>query len=609
MQAFGRAEKAPSLPDAVEVPETAITGELNPQEAAATRIVTESQKLIGDLEMEKASHRETNAATHAEQERRVAVVRERRTRLEELRGELEGAQYEVAGVHSPTLLLPYELMAEIFDWHMLMGGRSAATLLVCKRWTMVAYSSPQLWSRITVTNSPFRRHHLHLRGSVLCTDLDHLRLTLSRSHFCSLQVEISFRSIVSPQGIDNSSSASLMHGPQAAANRTNAVKLILSARILRRCTSLTLAKQYLPLHYQNTTVLPLLSSIQVCSAGAKQHELLLIQSLVNLSPALRHVHCSRSQNPRGRRVLLWTKPIESYCWIFPSTPCSPLHESPSLRRLGVHRGIAVPLTLPALQVLRWSIYVYSALHRITAPHLHTLILRHRRFEPDSASPISFPNLRLAIHTRVYVPKVLHMFHTPALEHLSIEYRSSTSSPTGILELFDGWTHLPRPKSLHLDCTFTDAGLIAVLGRLPWLEELRIAGTGVLDTFWEGLTPSCNPSWRVSLPDENTDENASHVLVPSLKVLLVNCPTSMEHTVSMPDQQIEIARELNDPNDGPSGGDWTVSRASAIATAREQAGCPLRTLACWSLEQKVDVLIGSLDDLPKRPKFVSLAVFW
>ena len=611
MHAFDRTENAPSLLDAVEVPEPGApvtTGELNPQEAAATRIVAETQECIGDLETETARHREIIAATHAEQVRRVAAVREGRERLEELMEELEGAQYELAVVHSPILLLPYELMVEIFDWHMLMGGSSAATLLVCKRWTIMAYNAPQLWSRITVTNIPFHRHRL--RGSVLCTDLDYLRLVLSRSQSCPLQVEISFRSVVLAPKINRSGRASLMRGPQATANRINAVKLVLGDQILRRCTSLFLAKRSLPFNYQNTTVLPLLSSIQVCSAGAQEHELMFIQSLVNSSPALRHVRCNRSLSAESWIVGLWTKTIETYGWIFPSTPCSPLHESPSLRRLGVHRDIAVPLTLPALQVLRWSIHIYSALHRITAPHLHTLILRHGPLDkPESAGSISFPNLRVAIHTWVYAPTSLHMFHTPALEHLSIEYLSSASSPTALLELFDGWIHMPTPKSLYLDCTFTDAALITVLGRLSWLEELRIAGTGVLDTFWEGLTPLCNPSWQASLPNENADENATYILLPSLKVLLVNYPTSMEYNPPAPDQQSEMALVPKDPNDGPSGGDWTVSWALALATAREQAGCPLRTLACWSPEQTVEVLIGSLDDLPKRPKFVSLAVLW
>ena len=121
MHAFDRTENAPSLLDAVEVPGTVTTGELNPQEAAATRIVAETRECIGDLETETARHREIIAVTHAEQVRRVAAVREGRERLEELMEELEGAQYELAVVHSPILLLPYELMVEIFDWHMAMG--------------------------------------------------------------------------------------------------------------------------------------------------------------------------------------------------------------------------------------------------------------------------------------------------------------------------------------------------------------------------------------------------------------------------------------------------------------------------------------------------------
>ena len=604
MQSFGRTENAPASLGAVEVLETAITGELNAQEATATRIVPEIKGCIDDSEKETARHREASTATHAEQERRVAAVREaERARLEELREKLKGAQHEVAVVHSPTLLLPYELMVEILDWHMLMGGTLAATLLVCKRWTMVAYSSPRLWARITVTNLPY---HRLLQGSVRCTDLDHLRLVLSRSQSCPLQVELCFQPLVFSERMNCSSSASLTCGPQTVANRIEAVKLILGDQILRRCTTLVLAKQFLPLTYQNATILPLLSSIQVHDVAMYDRELQSLHSLVSLSPALRHVRCTRSLSRESWGVGLWSRKIESYCWLFPWIPCFPLHESPSLRNLGVFQDLAVPLTLPALQVLRWSVRTYSALHRITAPHLHTLILRHGPSSmPESAGSISFPNLRVAIHTEICDPTALHMFDTPALEHLSIEYWSSATSPTALLELVNGWTHMPRPKSLHLDCTFTGAALIGVLGRLAWLEELQIGGTGVWNTFWEGLTPSCNPSWQASLPNSNADENTTHVLVPDLKILLVNYPTGMRHTVPTPDQQSEMAHVPNDLDDGPGGGDWTVTQASAVAVARGKSGCPLRTLACWSPEEEVEVLIGSLDSVPNKPKLVSL----
>ena len=595
--------------DTVKVLETAntlSTSEVNAQEANAACIVTEIQGDLDALEKGTVRQRETITitTTRAEPEQHinaaVHVHEAGRARLEELASKLEEVQYnELAVVGSLIMTVPCELMTEIFDWHMLMGGRMTTTLLVCKRWTMVAYSSPQLWSRITVAYLPFNTRYL--RGSILCTDLDYLRLVLSHSQACPLQLEIRFETVNSPfepTPIPFNGSTSLMHGPQAADNRTEAIKLILGDQILRRCISLDLTNGFLPFNYQNVTVLPLLSSIRVYFIRGIDRELLFIQSLLNLSPALRHVRCNLSL---GSEVGPWTRTIDTYLWIYPYEPCPPLHGSPSLRRLGVIGGVAVPLTLPALQVLRWSIDIsnYSALHRITAPQLHTLILRHPSpVKQEAVGSISFPNLRVAIHTSVHVPMALRMFHTPALEHLSIEYRSSAPSPTALLELFDGWTHMPTPKSLHLDCTFTDTTLITVLGRLPWLEELQIGGTGVLDTFWEGLTPSCNPSRQVTLPDENADENATHILIPNLKVLLVNYPTRM--------QDSETAQVSQDPNDGR---DWTVIQASAVAAAREQAGCPLITLACWSSRQKVEVLLGSLDGLHKRPKSVSLTALW
>ena len=190
-------------------------------------------------------------------------------------------------------------MAQIFDWHMLMGGRWTTTLLVCKQWEMVAYSTPRLWSRISVTTLPHRPPNL--RGSVLCTDLDCLRLVLSRSRSCPLQIELAYLFTGLSHSRDGSNT-SLIRGPQATANRKEAVKLILSDQLLKRCTSLVLVYGFLPFNHLNTTVLPLLSSIEPVSENRRKHELLFIQSLVNLSPALRHIRCNHSLSAKNQRV-------------------------------------------------------------------------------------------------------------------------------------------------------------------------------------------------------------------------------------------------------------------------------------------------------------------
>ena len=542
-------------------------------EADAGCIVAERQGDIDALE-ETVRNRETITAKYAKRDRRVAPVREARRARQKLRSNLEGDQ---------TLNLPYEVMAEIFILHMLMDGSWVTRLLVCKRWTMVAYSSPRLWARISVTNhSRFPRY---LRGSVICTNPDRLRSVLSLSRSCPLQVEISFTLIMTPDGMTN---------------RNEAVKFILDDQILRRCTELVLANDFLPSKHQNKTVLPLLSSIRIYSVGKGHPERQLIQSLVDLSPALRHIRYEHSLRAEHEGVGLWTKRIESYSWISPSAPCSLLHESPSLRKLGIRKHPDVPLTLPALQVLKWSIDTYAALHWITAPQLHTLILRHdlghTLFQHESASSISFPTLRVAIHTRIHNPKVVHMFVTPALEHLSITYQSSDPPAAALPDLFDGSTHMPTPKSLYLDCTFIDATLIAVLGRLPWLEELQVAGSSVEDTFWKRLTPSCNPGLLSIAQRVVYGERATDTLVPNLKTLLVHYPPGAMKRVS------------KYPGEVSSGGGWKQLPLAA-AEARKQAGCPFRTLACCYREHRPKVLIGSLDNVPKRPKFVSLTARW
>ena len=220
---------------------------------------------------------------------------------------------------------------------------------------------------------------------------------------------------------------------------------------------------------------------------------------------------------------------------------------------------------------------------------HRIIFEERL----SAGSIMLPNLRVAIHTGIRDIIYIHGFQTPALERLSVQ--SAAQAPIALFEHFDGSVHMPTPKSLHLDCAFTDAALIAVLGRLPCLEELQVAGTIAKDGFWEGLTPSSEPAWRVWPPTSHPDDAANRILVPNLKVLLVNYSTFYPYTLPLfqrmtPEQRAEIAH----------GGEWTVIQASVVAVAREQAGCAFETLACWSPEKKVKVLIGSLDTLPQRP---------
>jgi hypothetical protein len=175
--------------------------------------------------------------------------------------------------------------------------------------------------------------------------------------------------------------------------------------------------------------------------------------------------------------------------------------------------------------------------------------------------------------------------------------------------------MPTPKSLHLDCAFTDAALINTLGRLPQLEELRVAGTIAQDAFWEGLTPLHNPDWRVWLPKSHPVETTTRILSPNLKVLVLNYSTRILYTPPEPQpdkgkqmackQQSEVTRASGFPDNNSRGGEWTVMKASAMEVAREQAGCPLRALACWSPKEKLEVLIGSLDALPQGLKYVWL----
>jgi len=485
-----------------------------------------------------------------------------------------------------------------------MGGNIATLLLVCRQWTTIVYSSPRLWSRIAVTDNDSTR--VRLKGALRCTDLNQLHSALSRSRSSPLQIEISFRTSHTMGNPQNSSRlTSIEHGPLAGANRAEAVKVILDNQVLRRCTFIALGSYFLTLRdqrrpiagHKDMPILPLLSSLYMDSYDQGENELLFLQSLVTRSPLLLHIHYECYMNLREHCLSPqhlgegnWTKRVETYSWLTPFEPCHILHESPSLRELGIAGKPTGPLTLPALQVLRWALDDYSGFQLVTAPHLHTLILDHPQYiqapnrPPPPAGSISLPSLRIAMH-RISNLNYISIFQTPALEHLSIQSKSS-SSPLALFDLFDGSAHMPTPKSLHLDCPFTDAALIAVLGRLPWLEELQIAGTIAQGAFWEGLTPDPHPG-----------EHENRVLIPNLKSLLVNYSTG---DLYIPPEFLMRRWTF----DGHSmGGAWTVERASAVSAAREKAGCSLETLACWSPNRKVEMLIGNLDSLPERPKYV------
>ncbi len=512
--------------DKVEVVEGAITCERSAPEVDTSRIPAEIPVDIDASEEETVRRHEVIAAKRAERWGRVAAVCEEEERgpPEGLRRKLADAKHELAVIHSPILILPHEITAEIFNWYMLMGGNSEAMLLVCKRWTTVAYSSPRLWSRIVVIDS---LHNVVIQGAHVCVTVDYLRSVLSRSQASPLQVELSTGGIPdlgAPKYPPQSSS--IRYGPQAAANRDEAFSLILNNKILRRCTYLVLRCFHaafphsgLPMVVENETILPLLSSlyIDVWQPGPGSD---FFRSLIKFSPSPRHIHFGRYQG--DLEVGVWTKRIESCVWLDANESCRVLDGSSSLRELGIDGCLDVALTLPALQVLRWSPSARYTLHLITAPNLHTLILTYQRISIQGLlrpSRITLPNLRVAIHADIYNLINIRAFQTPALEHPSIQ--SPARDPTGLITLFDGSAHMPTPKSLHLDCAFTDAVLIAVLCRLPWLEELQVAGTVARHGFWDGLTPSSKPTWPQWLPASYPDERANRILVPNLKVLLVN----------------------------------------------------------------------------------------
>ena len=268
-------------------------------------------------------------ARHAERENCVSGLREEgRERLEDLRSKLADAKYELAVINSPILILPYEVMAEIFNWHLLMGGTMMTILLICKRWATVAYSSPRLWSRIAVGDRCLGQ--LRLQGAIRCGDLDILRAVLSRARSSPLQLELSWFNFDTDHD-HPVPPTTLRWGPLASSNWVTALALILDNQVLKRCTYFVLAAYEDPVPaalMENLSVLPLLSSIYIDKNAWSKYGFQLIRSLVKVSPSLRHVRCHRSSlGPQDLGEGEWMKGIESYGWIDLSKPWPLLYET------------------------------------------------------------------------------------------------------------------------------------------------------------------------------------------------------------------------------------------------------------------------------------------
>ena len=87
------------------------------------------------------------------------------------------------------------------------------------------------------------------------------------------------------------------------------------------------------------------------------------------------------------------------------------------------------------------------------------------------------------------------------------------------------------------------------------------------------------------------------------------PDIRKEEKGLPKQRAKTAQTIDPHQEEAKGGEWTVVQASTVTIARDLAGCPLETLAYWSPERKVEVLIGNLDSLPQRPQYVLFDDQW
>ena len=253
MNPFEQVETPESLS---KVLEGAITRELTAQDAEASHIAAEIQVDIDAPELELAHlGLDEFTAKHAEREKRVAVAREEgRGRLEELQRELEDVKRKLDVINAPILALPNEITEEFFSWHRLMGGNLKTILLVCKRWTTVAYNSPRLWSRIAVTD--LEPDKIRLQGALICYKVTHLRWVLSHAKDSPLQLEISFNDqshfdigVVDDNVDDNvDNETSLSSDPCG----DDCIGLILNTQILKRCTSIVLGGCSSSVHFDGS---------------------------------------------------------------------------------------------------------------------------------------------------------------------------------------------------------------------------------------------------------------------------------------------------------------------------------------------------------------------
>lgn len=171
MNLFARKEIVGSLSNQVKVLEGAITCELNSQDVEVSRISAEIQVDIDASEQELAR---LYGFIIAKREKRTAAVREEGLgRLDEMQRGLVDVKRKLDVINAPILTLPNEITAEFFSCRVLMGGNLKTMLLVCKRWTTLAYSSPRLWSRIAVTD--LDTYEIRLKGALICYSASDLR--------------------------------------------------------------------------------------------------------------------------------------------------------------------------------------------------------------------------------------------------------------------------------------------------------------------------------------------------------------------------------------------------------------------------------------------------
>jgi hypothetical protein len=427
---------------------------------------------------------------------------------------LADARHQLAAISAPILRLPIECIAEIMK-HFNADKPVAVLQLVSKRWNAIAKATPQLWSKIVLTDGPNSRHLLGLKGAHNCESLEHLLFILSLSKDVPLDIELACFQHHTLHDVSRFSTGqkNIMIGGDLMASTSGndwdwfdeALWLLGADGRSRRRSSLSITswsgKNRAPFTtingpFDNLRSLYIRTYSSMTTVACEP----LVAAIVQDAPRLSAVDTKDAlilQRVQGWKDARFWRKIESYHSLTSCDDWSFLSQATCLKVLTLVQWMSIypgePVLLPRLHTLRLFKSLPETLDVFRLPALETLFLDGSNLSYfDNPESIPLLSVTSIIATHLSDTRTLRRFCAPNLYHLQISCmghftRSSRAKHPTFSETFDGSQFMPRPISLHLDLAVGDSQLLSALFQLPQIEELKIMHS-FGPKFWTALTP-------------------------------------------------------------------------------------------------------------------------